>query len=57
MQQYQDRQGKMLLSTGFRSRLFMRVMPFLMRSGLMRVLMAKRMRAFQHGVTEVRLTA
>jgi hypothetical protein len=42
---------------GSRYRLVMRVLPFLLRSGLMRVLMGKRMRAFHHGVTAVRLTA
>ena len=57
MQQHQDRQAKMFLGTGFRNRLAMRVMPFLMRTGLLQVLMGKRMRAFHHGVTEVRLTA
>jgi 2-polyprenyl-6-methoxyphenol hydroxylase-like FAD-dependent oxidoreductase len=57
MQQHQDRQAKMFLSADFRNRLAMRVMPFLMRLGLLSVLMGKRMRAFHHGVTEVRLTA
>ena len=57
MQEHQDRQGKMFLSAGFRNRLAMWLMPFLMRTGLMRVLAGKRMLAFHHGVTAVRLTA
>jgi 2-polyprenyl-6-methoxyphenol hydroxylase-like FAD-dependent oxidoreductase len=57
MQQHQDRQAKMFLSTGFLSRLAMRLMPLLMHTGLLSVLMGKRMRAFHHGVTEVHLTA
>ncbi len=57
MQRHQDRQAKMFLSTGLRNRLALRLMPFLMRTGLMRVLMGKRMRAFHHGATTVRLTA
>jgi 2-polyprenyl-6-methoxyphenol hydroxylase-like FAD-dependent oxidoreductase len=57
MQEHQNRQAKMFFSSGLRNRLVMRVLPFLLRSGLMRVLMGKRMRAFHHGVTAVRLTA
>jgi 2-polyprenyl-6-methoxyphenol hydroxylase-like FAD-dependent oxidoreductase len=57
MQEYQDRQAKMMLSTGLRNRVFLRVLPLLMRTGLMRVLMGKRMQAFHHGVAAVRLTA
>ena len=57
MQEHQDRQAKMFLSSGLRNRLIMLVLPLVLRSGLMPVLMAKRMRAFHYGVTAVRLTA
>jgi 2-polyprenyl-6-methoxyphenol hydroxylase-like FAD-dependent oxidoreductase len=57
MQEHQDRQAKMFFSTGLRNRLVMRVLPLLLRSGLIKMLMGKRMRAFHHGVAAVRLTA
>jgi 2-polyprenyl-6-methoxyphenol hydroxylase-like FAD-dependent oxidoreductase len=56
-QEHQDRQGKLFLAPGVFGRLMMRALPWLARTGLIRVLMRKRMRALQHGVVPIRLTA
>jgi 2-polyprenyl-6-methoxyphenol hydroxylase-like FAD-dependent oxidoreductase len=56
VQEHQDRQARMMLNPSGLSWLMMRSLPWLVRTGLFRVLMAKRLRVFQHGVVPVRLT-
>jgi 2-polyprenyl-6-methoxyphenol hydroxylase-like FAD-dependent oxidoreductase len=58
IQEHQRQQVRTFLrSDRLSSRLAMRLLPLLAGSGLMRVLMGERLRAFQHGVVPVRLTA
>jgi 2-polyprenyl-6-methoxyphenol hydroxylase-like FAD-dependent oxidoreductase len=56
LQEHQRKQADTFLrSDRLRSRLAMRVLPFLVKSGLLRWLMGKRLRSLQHGVVPVRL--
>jgi len=55
LQEYQDRQARLFLEPRLASRLFIRLLPFLVRSGLLQLLLGKRLRAFQHGIVPVRL--
>jgi 2-polyprenyl-6-methoxyphenol hydroxylase-like FAD-dependent oxidoreductase len=58
IQEHQRKQTRTFLgSDRFSSRLAMRLLPLLVKSGLLRQLMGKRLRALQHGVVPVRLTA
>ena len=58
IQEHQRKQTQTFLrSDRFSSRLAMRLLPLLAKSGLLRLLMGKRLRALQHGVVPVRLTA
>ena len=57
IQEHQWKQGRFLLAPGLRTRLMLRLMPILIRTGLMRLLMGKRAKAFADGVVPVRLTA
>jgi 2-polyprenyl-6-methoxyphenol hydroxylase-like FAD-dependent oxidoreductase len=57
IQEHQHKQAETFLrSDRLRSRLALRMLPFLTRSGLLRLLMNKRLRSLQHGVVPVRLT-
>ncbi|CAN5240950.1 FAD-dependent oxidoreductase [soil metagenome] len=56
LQEHQDKQAKIFLQPGLGSRLAIRFLPLLARSGLMQLLLGKRLRAFQHGIVPVRLT-
>lgn len=56
IQEHQHKQAQTFLqSDRFMSRLAMRALPFLVSSGLLRLLMGKRLRSLQHGVMPVRL--
>jgi 2-polyprenyl-6-methoxyphenol hydroxylase-like FAD-dependent oxidoreductase len=55
LQEHQDRQARLFLEPRLASRLFIRLLPFLVRSGLLQLLLGKRLRAFQHGIVPVRL--
>ena len=55
-QQHQEKQGRLFLEPGFRTRLLLRFLPFLARTGLARLLMGKRAKALSHGTVPVRLT-
>src|SRR5262245_9394859 len=58
IQEHQRKQTQSFLrSDRFLSRVAMRNLPFLVRTGLARVLVGKRLRTLQHGVVSVRLTA
>jgi 2-polyprenyl-6-methoxyphenol hydroxylase-like FAD-dependent oxidoreductase len=58
IQEHQRKQTKAFLrSDRFWSRLAMRSLPLLAKSGLARLLIGKRLRSLQHGVVPVRLTA
>ena len=58
IQEHQRKQTQTFLrSDRFSSRLSMRLLPFLAKSRLLRLLLAKRLRSLQHGVVPVRLTA
>lgn len=57
LQEHQDKQAKLFLQPRLLSRLAIRFLPLFARSGLMQLLMGERLRAFQHGIVPVRLTA
>jgi 2-polyprenyl-6-methoxyphenol hydroxylase-like FAD-dependent oxidoreductase len=58
IQEHQRKQTRTFLGTDrLGPRLAMRLLPLLVKSGLLRRLLSKRLRAFQHGVVPVRLTA
>jgi 2-polyprenyl-6-methoxyphenol hydroxylase-like FAD-dependent oxidoreductase len=58
IQGHQRKQTQTFLrSDRFSSRLAMRVLPLLAKSGLLRLLLRERLRSLQHGVVPVRLTA
>jgi 2-polyprenyl-6-methoxyphenol hydroxylase-like FAD-dependent oxidoreductase len=58
IQEHQRKQAQTFLrSDRFASRLAMRLLPFLARSSLLRLLLGNRLRSLQHGVVAVRLTA
>jgi 2-polyprenyl-6-methoxyphenol hydroxylase-like FAD-dependent oxidoreductase len=58
VQEYQRKQTRTFLGSDRPGpRLAMRLLPLLMRSGLLRLLLGRRLRALQHGVVPVRLTA
>lgn len=58
IQEYQRTQTQTFLRSGrLSSRLAMSLLPLLARSGLVHLLIGKRLRALQHGVVPVRLTA
>ncbi|HQR05296.1 MAG TPA: FAD-dependent oxidoreductase [Gemmatales bacterium] len=58
IQEHQRKQTQTFLgSDRFGPRLAMRLLPLLAKSSLLRLLMGKRLRALQHGVVTVRLTA
>lgn len=57
IQEHQDRQARAFLQPTPLGYLAMRMLPFLAKSGLMRLLLGARLKAFQHGVVEVTLTA
>src|SRR5262245_35692502 len=58
IQEHQRKQTQTFLrSDRFLSRLAMRLLPLLAKSGLLRPLMGERLRSLQHGVVPVRLTA
>ncbi|MBY0528237.1 MAG: FAD-dependent oxidoreductase [Gemmataceae bacterium] len=54
-QEHQKRQAHLFLDPAPLNRLTMRLMPMLVRTGLIKLLIGKRLRAFQHGVVPVRL--
>jgi 2-polyprenyl-6-methoxyphenol hydroxylase-like FAD-dependent oxidoreductase len=57
IQEHQRKQTRMFLgSDRLSARLAMRLFPFLARSGLLRLLLEKRLHGFQHGIVPVRLT-
>jgi 2-polyprenyl-6-methoxyphenol hydroxylase-like FAD-dependent oxidoreductase len=56
LQQHQARQARLFLDPGLVSRCAIRLLPLLVRSGLVKRLLGKRLEAFQHGVVPVRLT-
>jgi 2-polyprenyl-6-methoxyphenol hydroxylase-like FAD-dependent oxidoreductase len=56
LQEYQTKQAKVFLEPRLVSRLAIRCLPLLARSGLMQLLMGNRLRAFQHGILPVKLT-
>jgi 2-polyprenyl-6-methoxyphenol hydroxylase-like FAD-dependent oxidoreductase len=56
LQEHQDRQAKLFLEPRWTGRLAIRLLPLLVRTGLLRTLLGKRLRAFQHGVVPVNLT-
>lgn len=56
IQEHQDRQARTFLQPTVFGRLAMRLLPVLVRSGVMQHLLGARLRAFQHGVVEVTLT-
>jgi 2-polyprenyl-6-methoxyphenol hydroxylase-like FAD-dependent oxidoreductase len=58
IQEHQRKQTQTFLrSDRFSSRLAMRILPLLAKSGLLGLMMRERLRALQHGVVPVRLTA
>jgi len=57
IQEHQRKQTRFLQSDRFLSRLAMGILPFLVRTGLARLLVGKRLWYLQHGVVPVRLTA
>ena len=58
VQEHQRKQTQTFLrSDRFSSRLAMRILPLLAKSRLLHLLFGKRLRALQHGVVPVRLTA
>jgi 2-polyprenyl-6-methoxyphenol hydroxylase-like FAD-dependent oxidoreductase len=58
IQAHQRRMTRTFLgSDRFSSRLAMRILPFLARPSLLRLLVGKRLHSFQHGIVPVRLTA
>jgi 2-polyprenyl-6-methoxyphenol hydroxylase-like FAD-dependent oxidoreductase len=57
MQEHQRKQAGLFFAPGLRTRIMLRLLPILARTGLLRLLMAKRAKAFAHGVVPVRLTA
>jgi 2-polyprenyl-6-methoxyphenol hydroxylase-like FAD-dependent oxidoreductase len=58
VQEHQRKQTRTFLgSDRLGPRLAMRLLPLLVKSGLLRLLLRKRLRALQHGVVPVRLTA
>src|SRR5262249_59167591 len=58
VQEHQRKQTQTFLrSDRWSSRLAMRFLPFLAKTGLLRPLLGKRLRSLQHGVVPVRLTA
>jgi 2-polyprenyl-6-methoxyphenol hydroxylase-like FAD-dependent oxidoreductase len=56
IQDFQQKQARLLMAPGPGARLMLRLMPILARTGLMRLLMEKRAQAFANGVVPVRLT-
>jgi hypothetical protein len=58
IQEHQRKQAQTFLRCDrLSSRVAMSLLPVLARSGLVRLLIGKRLRALQHGVVPVRLTA
>jgi 2-polyprenyl-6-methoxyphenol hydroxylase-like FAD-dependent oxidoreductase len=57
MQEHQDRQAKLFLAPGWLNRQAMRLAPLLASTGLLKVLMRRRLQAMQHGVMPVNLGA
>jgi 2-polyprenyl-6-methoxyphenol hydroxylase-like FAD-dependent oxidoreductase len=57
IQEYQQIQARVLVAPGLATRLMLRLMPILIRTGLFRKVMGKRAKAFADGVVPVRLTA
>src|SRR5262249_50680529 len=57
MQEHQDRQAKQFLSPGWLNRQAMRVLPMLASTGLLKLMLYRRLHALQHGVAEVSLAA
>ena len=58
IQEHQRKQTQTFLrSDRLSSRLAMRILPLLAKSGLLRLMMRERLRSLQHGVVPVRLTA
>ena len=55
LQEHQNKQATLFLEPRWSSRLAMRFLPYLARSGVMHLLLGKRLRAFQHGIVPVRL--
>jgi 2-polyprenyl-6-methoxyphenol hydroxylase-like FAD-dependent oxidoreductase len=55
MQEHQDRQAKLFLEPGWLNRQAMRMLPLLASTGLLKLLLGRRLRALQHGVAPVRL--
>lgn len=56
LQEHQDRQAKLFLEPRWTGRLAIRLLPILARTGFLRLLLGKRLRAFQHGVVPIKLT-
>jgi 2-polyprenyl-6-methoxyphenol hydroxylase-like FAD-dependent oxidoreductase len=57
MQEHQRKQAQLFLAPGLGTWMMLRLLPLLARTGLMRLLLAKRAQVFAHGVVPVRLTA
>jgi hypothetical protein len=55
LQEHQDKQAKLFLEPRMSSRLAIRLLPLLARTRLLRLLLGKRLRAFQHGIVPVKL--
>jgi 2-polyprenyl-6-methoxyphenol hydroxylase-like FAD-dependent oxidoreductase len=55
IQEHQDRQARAFLRPTRMGHLAMRLLPLMVRTGVLRLLMGARLRAFQHGVVQVTL--
>jgi 2-polyprenyl-6-methoxyphenol hydroxylase-like FAD-dependent oxidoreductase len=57
IQEHQDRQAKMFTEPHWLRRQMMRVLPLLANTGLLKLMLGRRLRALKHGATRVRLAA
>lgn len=55
IQEHQDRQARTFLAPGLAGRLALRLLPWLARSGVLHLLLGRRLHALQHGIVPVRL--
>jgi 2-polyprenyl-6-methoxyphenol hydroxylase-like FAD-dependent oxidoreductase len=56
LQEHQHRQARLFLEPRWTGRLAIRLLPLLARTGILPLLLGKRLQAFQHGVVSVNLT-
>jgi 2-polyprenyl-6-methoxyphenol hydroxylase-like FAD-dependent oxidoreductase len=56
LQEHQHRQAKLFLEPRWTGRLAIRLLPLLARTGILPLLLGRRLQAFQHGVVPVKLT-